>query len=76
VVSAYVLIQTEVGKAGRVAKAVAEIEDVTADEVMGPYDVIAGAEAAGLDEISKLVLERIQAIEGVVRTLTCTVIHL
>ena len=41
-VRAYVLIQTEVGKAATVATKVAEIPGVVrAEDVTGPYDVIA-----------------------------------
>lgn len=46
-VQAYILIQTEVGKASSVAKAVSAIAGVTiAEGVTGPYDVIMRAEAA------------------------------
>ena len=45
-VQAYILIQTEVGKAASVAKAIAGISGVTmAEDVTGPYDVIARVEA-------------------------------
>ena len=45
-VSAYILIQTEVGKAANVASQIKSIEGVTlADDVTGPYDVIVRAEA-------------------------------
>ena len=57
VVQAYVLIQTEVGKAADVAKAIAEISGVTlAEDVTGPYDVIVRAEASNVDELGKLVV--------------------
>jgi hypothetical protein len=42
VVTAYILIQTEVGKAAQVAKDIVEIKGVQqAEDVTGPYDVIA-----------------------------------
>ena len=45
-VTAYVLIQTEVGKAAQVAQQTAAIDGVTsAEDVTGPYDVIVRAEA-------------------------------
>ncbi len=76
-VQAYVLIQTEVGKAAQVASAVRDIDGVdTADDVTGPYDVIVKAEASDVDQLGKLVVARIQAIEGITRTLTCPVVHL
>jgi DNA-binding Lrp family transcriptional regulator len=77
VVTAYVLIQTEVGKAGQVASAATEISGVRhASPLTGPYDVIVRAEARNIDALGQLVVSRIQAINGVTRTLTCPVVHL
>jgi DNA-binding Lrp family transcriptional regulator len=77
VVQAYILIQTEVGKAAQVAKEVAAIKGVTqAEDVTGPYDVIVRAEARNVDDLGKLVVAKIQAVEGITRTLTCPVVHL
>ncbi|MDX6297185.1 MAG: hypothetical protein QOI51_1042 [Nocardioidaceae bacterium] len=77
VVQAYVLIQTEVGKAADVAKAIAEIEGVNlAEDVTGPYDVIVRAEASNVDELGKLVVAKVQGIDGITRTLTCPVVHI
>lgn len=76
-VSAYILILTEVGKAAQVAAEVGEIEGVeAAEDVTGPYDVIVRARANDVDELGRLVVARIQAIEGIDRTLTCPVVHL
>src|ERR1700733_1703850 len=75
-VTAYVLIQTEVGKAAHVAQQTAKIEGVTsAEDVTGPYDVIVRAEAPSVDDLGKLVVARVQAVAGITRTLTCTVVH-
>ena len=77
VVQAYILIQTEVGKAAQVAKEVRDIQGVTeADDVTGPYDVIVRAEAKNVDELGKLVVAKIQGVDGITRTLTCPVVHL
>ena len=77
VVQAYILIQTEVGKAAQVAKAVRDIQGVTeAEDVTGPYDVIVRAEAKNVDELGKLVVAKIQGVDGITRTLTCPVVHL
>jgi DNA-binding Lrp family transcriptional regulator len=74
--SAYVLIQTEVGKVAHVAQALSDLDGVQlAEDVAGPYDVIARVQAAGLDQLGRLVVFRIQVVDGVTRTLTCTVIH-
>jgi DNA-binding Lrp family transcriptional regulator len=77
VVQAYILIQTEVGKAASVAAAIADIAGVTlAEDVTGPYDVIARVEAHTVDDLGKLVIARIQDVAGITRTLTCTVVHI
>jgi DNA-binding Lrp family transcriptional regulator len=76
VVQAYILIQTEVGRAADVARSIAEIAGVTlAEDVTGPYDVIARVEAPSVDELGQLVIARIQDVKGITRTLTCTVVH-
>lgn len=76
-VQAYILIQTEVGKAAQVAKSVREIEGVdAAEDVTGPYDVIVRASSESVDNLGKLVVASIQAVDGITRTLTCPVVHL
>jgi DNA-binding Lrp family transcriptional regulator len=76
VVQAYILIQTEVGKAASVAKAIAAISGVTmAEDVTGPYDVIARVEASNVDDLGRLVIAKLQDVAGITRTLTCTVVH-
>ncbi len=76
-VNAYILIQTEVGKAAAVAREIGELDGVLhAEDVTGPYDVIVRAEAANVDELGKLVVARIQGVDGITRTLTCPVVHL
>lgn len=76
-VEAYVLIQTEVGRAKVVAERVRAIDGITsADDVTGPYDVIVRAEAADVDSLGRLVVAGIQAISGITRTLTCPIVHL
>ena len=77
VVQAYILIQTEVGKAADVAHAIADIKGVSlAEDVTGPYDVIVRAEAANVDELGKLVVASVQNVPGITRTLTCPVVHI
>ena len=76
-VTAYILIQTEVGKAAKVAKDFIDIPGVQeAQAVTGPYDVIVRAEAHNIDELGQLVVARVQAVDGITRTLTCPVVHL
>ncbi len=75
-VQAYILIQTDVGQAAAVAENIAGIDGcVLAEDVTGPYDVIARVEAPTVDELGKLVIAKIQDVEGITRTLTCTVVH-
>ena len=76
-VTAYILVQTEVGKAAQVAKDIIDITGVQqAEDVTGPYDVIVRAEAQNIDELGQLVVARVQAVDGITRTLTCPVVHL
>ncbi|MDQ4132859.1 MAG: Lrp/AsnC ligand binding domain-containing protein [Actinomycetota bacterium] len=76
-VEAYVLIQTEVGKAAQVAEEVSRIDGVVASEdVTGPYDVIVRAESNSMDDLGKLVVGRVQLVDGITRTLTCPIVHL
>ena len=75
-VQAYILIQTDVGRAASFAETIAGIDGVVlAEDVTGPYDVIARVEAPSVDELGKLVIARIQDVDGITRTLTCTVVH-
>jgi DNA-binding Lrp family transcriptional regulator len=77
VVHAYILVQTEVGKAAEVASRIAGIQGVTqAEDVTGPYDVIVRAEAENVDDLGRLVVAKIQGVEGITRTLTCPVVRL
>jgi DNA-binding Lrp family transcriptional regulator len=75
-VSAYILIQTEVGKAATVAEQVRDVDGVaSADDVTGPYDVIARAEAETVDALGRMVVSKVQMIDGITRTLTCPVVN-
>ncbi len=77
VVQAYILIQTEVGRASEVAGKIAAISGVTlAEDVTGPYDVIVRAEAHSVDELGRLVVAQVQGVAGITRTLTCPVVHI
>lgn len=76
-VQAYVLVQTDVGRAAEVADEVRNIPGVeSADDVTGPYDVIVKATADDMDQLGKLIVARVQAVQGITRTLTCPVVHL
>ncbi len=82
-IAAYILIQAEPGKAATVAAALRDVPGVSeTTSVAGPHDVIARAPTPDIDELGKLgklgklAASRIQALDGVRRTLTCTVVHL
>jgi DNA-binding Lrp family transcriptional regulator len=77
VVQAYILIQTEVGKASTVAETIAGLPGIIqAEDVTGPYDVIVRAQADTVDELGRMVVARVQQVDGITRTLTCPVVHL
>jgi DNA-binding Lrp family transcriptional regulator len=77
VVQAYILVQTEVGKAAAVASEIARISGVvSAEDVTGPYDVIVRAQADDVDLLGQLVVAQVQGVAGITRTLTCPVVHL
>jgi DNA-binding Lrp family transcriptional regulator len=76
-VSAYILIQTEVGKASNVVEEIRLLSGIVeADDVTGPYDVIVKAKADTMDELGKMVVSQVQLVEGITRTLTCPVVNL
>nr|WP_233359284.1 MULTISPECIES: Lrp/AsnC ligand binding domain-containing protein [unclassified Streptomyces] len=77
VVQAYILIQTEVGKASTVAETISRLPGVIqAEDVTGPYDVIVRAQADTVDDLGRMVVAKVQQVDGITRTLTCPVVHL
>ncbi|EGX56970.1 hypothetical protein SZN_25105 [Streptomyces zinciresistens K42] len=76
-VQAYILIQTEVGKASTVAETIGKLPGVIqAEDVTGPYDVIVRAQADTVDDLGRMVVAKVQGVDGITRTLTCPVVHL
>ena len=76
-VRAFVLIETQLGNAGNIARQIRSIPGFTAaDDVTGPYDVIAQAEANSVDELGRMVIARLQLVEGIRKTLTCPILNL
>ena len=76
-IESYVLIQTEIGKPLQVAAQVGSIPGVaSAVVVTGPYDVLVRLPVDDLDSLGKTVLSEVQAVDGVLRTLTCPVVRL
>jgi DNA-binding Lrp family transcriptional regulator len=75
VLSAYVLVESEVGKVA-MSQALSGRDGVQlTEDLAGTYDVIATVQAPGLDQLGRLVVSRIQVLDGVTRALTCMVIQ-
>ncbi|NOP98657.1 MULTISPECIES: Lrp/AsnC family transcriptional regulator [Mycolicibacterium] len=73
-VEAYVLIQTEVGRAEVVAKQLAGLPGVvSAEYVTGPYDVVVRLHADTLAALQSDVVPTVQQVPGITRTLTCPI---
>ncbi|MFN8043750.1 MAG: Lrp/AsnC family transcriptional regulator [Mycobacterium sp.] len=71
---AYMLIQTEVGRAEVVAKQVAALPGVLSSEyVTGPYDVVVRIGSDSDDDLTALVVPSIQQVSGITRTMTCPI---
>ena len=69
---AYILIETQVGKALTVVQALRELDMVqSADGVTGPYDIIAVVEADDLGSIGDLITDQIPNVPGITRSITC-----
>ena len=75
--TAYVLINLAAGAAEQVYNHLVNLELVQqVDAVSGPYDMIAIVNGSTFNEIGKFILEEIQTIQGVKKTMTCNVIFL
>jgi DNA-binding Lrp family transcriptional regulator len=69
---AYILIETQVGKAPDVAAALRGLPGVpSVDIITGDFDIIALVEAADMVSMADLVTGLVQSISGVTRTTTC-----
>jgi DNA-binding Lrp family transcriptional regulator len=74
VVEAFMLIQTEVGRAEVVAKQVAALPGVLSSEyVTGPYDVVVRVGSESMRTLQTDVVASVQAVDGITRTLTCPI---
>ena len=72
---AYVLINASPGRALEVARKMQGQSGITAaDAITGEYDVIAVCEARDVAGIGNLIVEKIQKVEGVFKTITCLVV--
>lgn len=73
-VEAFVLIQTEVGRAEVIAKQLAGLAGVlSAEYVTGPYDVVVRIGADTADQLQSTIVPSVQQVSGITRTLTCPI---
>jgi len=74
--AAYELINCSAGKSEQVAAALRRIKGVKqAHVVTGLHDVVAYVEAKTLNELTRLIITKIQGVKGVNRTVTCMVVN-
>ena len=75
-IEAYLLIQNDMGFGAKVAKEVAGIQGVElVQSVTGPFDVIARVKTDDIDALSELV-DKVQVLQGITRTMTCTILSI
>jgi DNA-binding Lrp family transcriptional regulator len=73
---AYVLINASPGRALEVAQKMQGIKGITAaDAITGEYDVIAVCEAEDVNSIGQMIVDNIQKIDGVFKTVTCLAVR-
>ena len=74
--SAYEFINCETGKAEIVVKALRKIKGVKqAHVVTGLHDIVAYVEAPSLNDLTRMIIEKVQGTKGVSRTVTCMVVN-
>ena len=70
--TAFVLIETAVGKTKEVVSTLSKMKGVkSVNTVTGPYDIITLIEAENLNDIGDLITGKIHDVEGISRTVTC-----
>ena len=75
-ISAYIFIESTVGRALQVAEAAAKLPGVKmAHPVTGAYDVIAFVEAADMLRLGELISDRLHRLPGVLKTTTNVVVE-
>ena len=69
---AFILIETQMGRVSQVVEALRALEYIrTADGVTGTFDIVALVEAPDMAAMAEVVTGQVQAISGVMRTITC-----
>lgn len=76
VATAFILVTVAHGTARKVYDKLAKIPGVVqVNAISGPYDIITIVQGSDFNSIGNLVINKIQPIEGIERTLTCNVIE-
>jgi len=75
-VKAYVLIRSQLMETTGVVEMIRKVKGVlSADVTFGPYDAVIQVEAGDLDALSRIIIQEIRTIPGVLETLTCLAAH-
>ncbi|MBU1099735.1 MAG: Lrp/AsnC family transcriptional regulator [Bacteroidetes bacterium] len=75
--TAYVLINVKMGKAKSVFRALQNLDNVyQVDALMGPYDMIVILQDSDFASIGATIMDIIQMIDGVTKTVTCNVVSM
>ena len=73
---AYVLINASPGHALDVARRLQGAPGIVrADAITGDYDVVALVEGSDINAVGTMIVERIQNVQGVYKTITCLVVQ-
>ncbi|WP_038055157.1 Lrp/AsnC family transcriptional regulator [Thermodesulfobacterium hydrogeniphilum] len=74
-IRAYILINTQIGQTQKVAEELKKISEVKKlDIIMGPYDIIIEIEVPSYEDISQILLNKLQSIPAINHTMTCPVV--
>jgi DNA-binding Lrp family transcriptional regulator len=73
-VKAFILVDTSPGKAREVAQKLRHVSGVSAAHaVTGPHDIIMIAEAPDVSSLGEMIVQKVQSVAGVNRTVTSIV---
>jgi DNA-binding Lrp family transcriptional regulator len=75
VATSYVLVKVAAGKARQVYDELSKLKGIQhVDAISGPFDLVAVVQGTDFSAIGRMVIDKIQAIEGITDTITCNVI--
>lgn len=73
---AYILINAGLGVVSDVLDDLRKINEIkSANSTAGPYDIIAFMESSNLSSLGDTIVQKIQKVPGVSKTLTCIIIE-